>query len=85
MKKDSAIPAAMIVPAVLAVPKNTAEIAAPTRNTESVLRRPQTSISHAATAYPGSWASVMISVNPNDRTRSKPASTRMLGIQMKAP
>ena len=70
LKNDSAIPAAMIGPGPFAVPKKTADTAEPTRNTERVARRPQTSISHAATAYPGSWASVITRVKPNERTRS---------------
>ena len=70
LKNDSAIPAAMMPPAPVAVPNSTADAADPTRNTDSVVRRPHTSMSHAATAYPGSCARVMRSVNPNERTRS---------------
>ena len=47
-----------------------AEAAEPARNTDRVVRLPHTSISQAAAAYPGSWARVMIRVNPNDFTRS---------------
>ena len=64
------MPVAMIAPSPVAVPNSTAAIAEPTRNTDSVVRRPHTSMSQAATAYPGSWARVISRVNPNDLTRS---------------
>ena len=51
----------------------------------SVGRRPHFSMRKAATAYPGSWASVMISVNPNDLTSEKPSANSRVGSQMKAP
>jgi hypothetical protein len=40
---------------------------------------------NAATAYPGSCARVMISVKVKDFTRENPWSTRIDGIQVKAP
>jgi len=50
LKNDRAMPAAMTPPAPVAVPKKIAETAEPTRKTDSVARRPHTSMSHAATA-----------------------------------
>lgn len=85
MKNDNAIPAATISVGVSASPNRPAAAAEPTRKLARVARRPHTSISHAATAYPGSCASVMISVYWKDFTRSKPWFTSRLGSQMKAP
>lgn len=48
------MPDPMMAASVCTVPNTMAEAADPMRNTESVSRRPHTSISHAATAYPGS-------------------------------
>ena len=85
LKNDRAHPAAMIVPSVPATAKPSAERADPARNSARVRRRPMTSINQAATAYPGSWATVMIKVNSKDLTRVKPCFTSSDGIQMKAP
>ena len=82
---QAALVAPMIAPSPAAVPKSTADTVAPARNAESVVRRPHTSMSHAATAYPGNCASVMTSVKPKDFTRSYPCAKRIDGIQMKAP
>ncbi len=50
LKNDSAMPVAMIIPSPDAVPKSTADTAEPARKTDSVSRRPHTSMSQAATA-----------------------------------
>jgi len=85
LKKESSMPAAMIIDPVLASPYRAAATADPTRNTPSVSLRPHFSMSQAAAAYPGSWASVITSVNWKDLTIVNPCSTRRLGIHTNAP
>ena len=70
---------------VVACPKNHAETAEPTRKVASVERRPHSSMRTAATAYPGSCARVMMSVYSNDYVIADSRSSRIVGIQMKAP
>src|SRR5690606_25923996 len=85
LKNDRASPKPMIAGSPGTVPKRTADTADPVRKTASVVRRPHTSMSHAATRYPGSWASVMMSVNQNAVTSGYPSATRIEGIQRNAP
>lgn len=85
LKKLKAQPAAMICHSALLAPYSPAANAEPTRNVASVLRRPHFSMRNAETVYPGSCASVMISVNVKLLTSVNPCSCRIDGIQMNAP
>src|SRR5699024_9216043 len=78
LKNDSAMPAAMMVAGVGARPNSPAATAEPRGKAASGARRPHTSMSQAATAYPGSWASVMTRVSQTDWTRPKPWDTSRL-------
>ncbi len=85
MKNDSTMPVTSTAVSPSAAENRPAPTADPTRKTASVGRRPHRSIRYAATAYPGSWASVMIRVYSNDRTSEKPDANSSEGSQMKAP